>query len=581
MATLGINEQTIWHSAGQMEGPRGDTLRRWLVLYSDFSSWRSQYIELSDNILPRRGRFLLEPSQASRGRRRSGKMMDSLPTYAARTLSAGLLSGMTSPARPWFKFVIDDEDLMANGPVRRWLSAVNDKVASVLHKANFYTLAPVMYEELGVFGTAAMHRYRDPETVIRFRLFTAGEYVIAEDHTGRVDTLGRKFTMTTAQIVEQFATRPDGKLDFGTVSSDVEKLWKAKNYDFPIPVIHMAQPRPQKQRKGGPLDPRSKRFSEVYMEEATDKDDVLMEGGADKFQFYAVRWDAMTGDIYGRSPGMDALADIKQLHFEVKRKGQAIDTLVFPPMTAPASMKGKPLSQRAGGTTYLDVMSGQQGFQPAFQIRPQLGEMMEDIRDIKGSINHGFYADLFAMMMQSDRRQITATEVAERHEEKLLLLGPVLQRLNTELLDPMLGDIFDFLVERDELPAPPQEIADMDLKVQYTSLLHQAMLAVGAGTIERTVAFAGNMAAVFPKSKLVINEEVAVRRYAQILGADPDIIRDAKEVEEMAAAEAEQAQQAVGMEQAGQAAQAAKVLSEADTQRPNALTALLGSGETV
>ena len=144
---------------------------------------------------------------------------------------------------------------------------------------------------------------------------------------------------------------------------------------------------------------------------------------------------------------MDHLGDIKQLQHEQKRKAQAIDKMVNPPMVAPASLRGRPTTVIAGGTTYVDPTQGATGFQPAYQVQPRVNELMMDIQEVQQRIARGFYADLFAMMISSDRRQITATEVAERHEEKLVLLGPVLQRLNVELLDPLLDDTFSFALE--------------------------------------------------------------------------------------------------------------------------------------
>tara|TARA_R110000868_G_scaffold10053_7_gene49276 strand:+ start:88 stop:738 length:651 start_codon:yes stop_codon:yes gene_type:complete len=214
-------------------------------------------------------------------------------------------------------------------------------------------------------------------------------------------------------------------------------------------------------------------------------------------------------------------------------------------------------------------------------VQPRINEMMMDIQEVQGRIQRGFYADLFAMMINSDRRQMTATEVVERHEEKLVLLGPVLQRLNVELLNPLLDDVFDFALEAGLLPEPPEVLQGAELQVEYVSLLAQAQQAVAASGIERSMGFAGNLVAVFPDIVDNIDADEAYRQYADTLGVSPDITRDSEQVAEMRKAREEQQAQAQAMEQAGQLAQGAKVLSEADTQNPNALTDLLGTGATV
>lgn len=198
-----------------------------------------------------------------------------------------------------------------------------------------------------------------------------------------------------------------------------------------------------------------------------------------------------------------------------------------------------------------------------------------DIQEVQERIQRGFYADLFAMMINSDRRQMTATEVAERHEEKLVLLGPVLQRLNTELLDPLVEDAFLFALEAGMLPEPPEALLDVEIDIKYVSLLAQAQEAVAATGIERTFAFAGNLAAVMPEILDNLDGDEALRQYSEILGNGPGITRDPEEVAEIRTGRAEAAQQEQMMQQGLAAAQGAKILSEADTQSPNALTAML------
>jgi hypothetical protein len=215
-------------------------------------------------------------------------------------------------------------------------------------------------------------------------------------------------------------------------------------------------------------------FKSCYFELASESDELLMESGYRKFPAYVPRWDVLSGDVYGRCPGMDTLGDIKQLQHQQKRKAQAIDKMVNPPMVAPTSLKGKPSTVLPGQTTYVDPMQGGQGFVPAYQVQPRISELQVDIAEVQNRIQRGFYADLFAMMINSDRRQMTATEVVERHEEKLVLLGPVLQRINVELLDPLLDDVFEYALEAGLLPEPPEALAGEELEVEYISLLAQA-----------------------------------------------------------------------------------------------------------
>ena len=564
---------------------RGAIFARWKKLEDDRSSWRSHWSEITDYMLPRRGRYMTE-SQSTKGRKRSSKIVDNTAGQALRTLSAGMMSGMTSPARPWFRLHTADPDMMRMAGVKDWLGLAEREVRAILARSNFYNNASSLYTELGAFGTGAMYRMTHPKDIVSFRVFTAGEYVIAEDEYGRVDTLGREFTMTVSQVVEQFVIdRGTGKADWSKVSGAVKNLWNRKAFDEQIDIIHLIQPRRDEDRDLTKRDGKNKAWMDVYIETGADGDTILSESGYDKFPAYCPRWDVLGGDIYGVSPAMEQLGDIKQLQHEQRRKAQAIDKMVNPPMVASLSLKGKPATTLPSGVTYVDPQQGSSGFAPAYTVQPRIQEMMMDIQEVQNRIQRGFYADLFAMMINSDRRQMTATEVAERHEEKLTLLGPVLQRLNTEFLDPMSSDVFAMAFAAGRLPPPPQELQGMDVDVKYVSLLAQAQEAVAATAIERTFSFAGNLVAVFPEITDNIDADIAFRAYGETLGISPDIIRDDAEVQQMRLARQQAQQQQAQMEQtmaaaqvAQTGAQAARVLSEADTTRPNALTALLQGG---
>ena len=565
-----------------LDTKRGPIYARWKRLEDERSSWRSHWMEITDHLLPRRGRYLLE-SQNSKGRKRNNKILDNTGGQALRTLSAGLMAGMTSPARPWFRLQVASEEIMQRPGVKDWLGQAERVCRQILSRSNFYNSASTLYTEIGAFGTAAMYRRRHPTDIVSYRPFTAGEYVIAEDSYGMVDTLAREFTMTVGQMVERFVVdQATGEEDWSRVSPAVKSLWQHKNTDANIEVIHMIQPRRAEDRDPQKSDGKNRRFMDVYMEKGADDDRLLSEGGFDTFPAYVSRWDVLGGDVYGVGPGMDTLGDIKQLQQEQKRKAQAIDKMVNPPMVASLSLRGKPTTVLPGGTTYVDTQGGGQGFQPAYTVQPRLNELMMDIQEVQQRVQRGFYADLFAMMINSDRREMTAREVAERHEEKLTLLGPVLQRLNTEFLDPLVNDVFLFAMQANMLPPPPDELLNMDIDIKYISLLAQAQEAVAASAVERAFSFAGNLAAVYPDIIDNLDADIALRSYGETLGLSPDIIRETTDIQKMRQQRQAAQQQQQQLEQAnaavdtvGKGAQAAKVLSEADTVNPNALTALL------
>jgi hypothetical protein len=564
-----------------MKGKRGAAYLRYKKLEDDRTSWRSHWMEISDHLVPRRGRYLIE-GQNTKGRKRNTKIIDNTGGQALNTLAAGMMSGLTSPARPWFRLRTRDEALMDAPGVSQWLGQAEMELRKVLASSNFYNSASTVYTELGAFGTAALLRRQHPQRLLHYRNFTAGEYVIAENEFGEVDTIGRHFTMTVSQIVEQFVIdKFTGRADWKKLSKAAKGLWDRKAYDETIEVIHMIQPRRKSDIDPSRRDGKSRKYADLYMELGADDDIFLQEDGYSRFPAFVPRWNLMGGDVWGTSPGMESLGDIKQLQHQQRRKAQGLDKLVNPPMVAATSLRGKPTTVLPGGTTYVDSTTGG-GFAPAYQINLPLSDLQQDIMEVQERIQRGFYADLFAMMINSDRRNITATEVVERHEEKLVLLGPVLQRLNTEFLDPLIEDAFIIVMERGVLPPPPEALLEADIDVKYVSLLAQAQEAVAAQAIERTFAFAGNLSAVVPDIMDNLDTDASLRQYSEILGNGPYVMRPLEQVQKLRADRAAAAQRQAAMEQENMAAQtaqtgaqAAKVLSEADTQKPNALTSLI------
>ena len=543
-------------------------LRRWAALENERSSWFSHWQEISDYIAPRRGRFLT--SDANRGRKRNTKIIDSTGILALRTLASGMMSGLTSPARPWFRIATPDPGLMEFGPVKDWLSIVEKQLYAIFAASNFYNAIYTVYTELGAFGTAPLYREDDFENVVRFRPFTAGEYAIAEGEDGKVDTLYREFEMTSGQMVKRF--------DIEAVSTGVKQAFNLGNYDQRFNVIHAIEPR--RSRNSQKRDGKNMPVASCYLEEAGDK--FLNQAGYKKFPAYVPRWDVLGGEDYGRSPAMDALGDVKQLQQEQRRKSEALDKVVSPPMKGPSSLKNQPADVRPAGMTYVSPQDAV-AYGPAYEIRPDLGAITADIREVQARINSIFFADLFMMLANLDGVQPrNVMELAERKEEKLLQLGPVLQRLNTDLFDPLIDDVFDRAAETGILPPAPRELIGPDgqgseLKIEYISILAQAQQAVGAVAIERTLSFAGNLIGVYPEVRHKIDALQAVDEYAAITGAPSRIIRSDDDTgklieEERAAMEAQQ--MAAGV---NGAAQTAKLMSETDVASPNALTALVGA----
>ena len=540
--------------------PREKLQTRWGQLKTERATWWAHWKEISDYLLPRSGRFFIQ--DRNRGNRRHNNIYDSTGTRALRVLAAGMMSGMTSPARPWFRLATADADLMKYAPVKLWLNDVSNLMHAIFQKSNTYRALHSMYEELGAFGTAASIVLPDFQNVIHHYPLTTGEYCIATNWKGDVTTLYREFQKTVHEVVAEFG--------IDKVSPTVKGMYERGTLDAWVTIIHAIEPRSD--RDPTKTDSLNMPWRSVYFEIGGRPDAYLRESGFKRFPALCPRWATSGGDIYGNSPGMEALGDVKQLQHEQLRKAQGIDYKTKPPLQAPTSMKNRDVETLPGGITYVDMVSPHGGIKTAFEVNLDLSHLLADIQDVRHRIEGCFYADLFLMLANQSDARMTATEVAERHEEKLLMLGPVLERLQNELLDPLIEMTFDQIMAAGIVPPPPEELQGHDINVELVSMLAQAQRAVGTNSIDRFVGNLGAVAQFKPEALDKFDADKWVDIYADSLGLDPQIIMPADQVQALRAQRAQAQQAAQQAALANQGADTAQKLAAAKTSEPNALT---------
>ncbi|MBC4424308.1 portal protein [Klebsiella variicola] len=532
-------------------------------LTNDRSSFDPHWRELSDFINPRGSRFLV--TDVNRDDRRNTKIVDPTATLAARTLSSGMMSGITSPARPWFKLATPDPDMMDYGPVKLWLEVVQRRMNEVFNKSNIYQSLPLLYASLGNYSTGAMAVLEDDSDVIRTMMFPIGSYYMANSARGSVDTCFRKFSMTVRQLVMEFG--------LNNVSDSVKGMWDSGNYESWIEVIHAVYPNID--RDTAKLNSKNKPVKSVYYEVGGDSDKLLRESGFDEFPIMAPRWEVNGEDVYGSScPGMIALGQVKALQLEQKRKSQLIDKATNPPMVGPSSLRNQRVSLLPGDITYIDQVTGQDGFKPAYLVNPNTADLLADIQDTRQIINSAYFVDLFMMLQNINTRSMPVEAVIEMKEEKLLMLGPVLERLNDECLNPLIDRTFSIMARKNLLPPPPDVLQGMPLRIEYISVMAQAQKSIGLSSLSSTVGFIGQLAQAKPEALDKLNVDQAIDAFAEMSGVSPTVIVPQEQVEQVREQRAQQQQQQQMVAMGMAAAQGAKTLSEAKTADPSVLTAL-------
>jgi len=523
--------------------------------------WR----ELADYYLPKRYVWLQSAKEQRIRNAANPYILDSTGTSAARTLASGMMNGITSPSRPWFKLRIPgfDDD---GGPISMWCDEVARRMMWIMGESNFYNAMAVLYLDLVVFGSAAVLIYEDDETDIRCYNPALGEFYFGQSHRLAVDTFAREYQQTAKQLCQRF-----GEDELTETTKRLYKRGGAEALAL-IDVTHLIEP-----NLGESKVPKKFAYRETYWETGAPQGQVLAQRGFNELPGIFPRWELSANDSYGTSPAMDALGDVKQLQQETKRKAQGLDKMINPPIVADIQLQHRPTALMPNGITYV---AGQNnvGAKPLYQISAPINDMTNDIRAVQGRIKETFFNQMFDMISQLDTVR-SAAEIDARREEKLVLLGSVLERFENEALDPAIDRIFNIMQRKKLLPDAPQGLPAAGIEVQYVSILSTAQRAVAAAPTERWLQLIGGIASLDPSALDIPNFDELIRNYGNDIGVETRNMNTREQVAMQREAKAQAEQQRQLTEAAPALAAGAKTLSETEVGGGgNALQQLLAAG---
>lgn len=557
---------------------------RLMGLRTNRYSWWTHWRELADFFLPRRYKWLVTPNQMGRGSPINQHILDSSGCIYARNLASGLVSGKSSPTVPWFRLKVGYYDSTETNPVSLWLAECERILYLIFSESNFYNAIAVFYYDLVIFGTAAMLIYEDYNDVITCVNPCLGEYYVDIDGQYRPCIFYREYTMTVQGVVDEFGIE--------NCSESIQRIYKANDgagLSREIVIAHSIEPNDDGRAA---IFGFSKRFAyrEAYWEwggtASPQGGSATPPGFLRKTGYYERpniigRWDVVSNDPYGRSPAMDALPDQKQLQLETRRKAQAIDKMVNPPLVADAQLKNQPANLTPGGITYVNgyTASGKPGFSSAYDTKFPVAEITQDLEQVKIRMSQIFFNDVLKVASQYETRSnVTAVEWDLRKSESLIMLGPALERIDHEVLAPIIDRVFGIANRAGILPPPPEEIQGQMMNINFISMLQQAQAATQAASIERVLSLAGNLTGVVPEIMDKIDTDYSLDKYSHLLNNDPKMMRNSDAVKAIRdeRAQAQQAQQQA--EVADKLAAGAKNLASADVgSGQNALQAMLGA----
>lgn len=530
------------------------------------SKWYAQQKDLSRFINPKRGFF--EGYVPNWNAQIDYKLiMDSDPAYFADVLAAGMTSGLCSRSQPWFKLGFGIPQVEEQEQVKNWLCEAERGLYHIHAESNLHDAYQGAFEELGIFSTAAFGIYEDYESVARARSFTAGEYFIGNDPTGRVNSFARTEWMTVDSIVNKFG--------WVNCSSVVQNAYKKGQRDIFFQVNYLCEANDN--MVPGRLNYEGKKYRSIYWEAKSSTGQTLRMSGFNELPLIATRWKTVTtADTYGSGgPGWMAKGDIKSLYRVAKDLFLAVAKVGDPPVQVSAAVEG-PANLIPGGQTRYSKECPDGGVKPAYQVKPDTQATMGLIQMLSRKISSRFYADLFMMMVSADNHEMTAQEVVEKQKDKLLLLGPVVGRVQTDMLGPSLRRILPIGIRAGVIPPPPPQLVGLPLNIKYIGLLAQAQKMVATAAIEQGMKFVGGLEGVFPGAKDNVDVDEAVRQYYDALGINPKILRAPDAVAQIRAAQAKAAEQQRQQEQAMAAVQGAKTLADTQVGGASALEHIMG-----
>lgn len=565
--------------AGTPETPAAFYRRRWASLKNDRAVWDGTWREIDDNVSPMRARFLLTDRSKAKS---NGKIINGTPPWAVDVASAGMMGGITSPSRPWIRTAPADARIQNEGTVREWTHGVDELLLDVFARSNLYDVLPEMYADLLTFGTAAMFVDEDAEKVIRAYHLPIGQYALQNSPRLQVDTIYREMSLTVSQMVERWGRE--------ALSPGAKAAFDARQFDQVFPVLHVVEPNAS--YLPGAMGPAGMTYKSAWLEQTADGQSLLAVGGYDECPFLCPRWRVLGEDVYGVSPGMRALGDCKALQDLEKDKAAYVDRTVAPPMIVPQSLAGKRVTLLPGDKIVVPNGETEQ-VRPAIVLNPNgLGAVDLLIQEHMRRIERAFYADLWRLFAGDERSGITATEIAQRQQEKLLLLGPVMERLQNELLDPLIARVYAIAWRRGLVPEPPdalkvktpqgQWVGTQPVRVEYISVATQAQKAIGIVSLERSADVLIRAAVNSGRTDMLDNYDWDkwVHHHVQATGVPPDVLQNEDTVKAIRAERAQREAAAARAEQAAQTAQTAQTLGDTDTTGDNALAALLSAQNT-
>ncbi len=491
------------------------------------STWESHWQEIADLMLPRKAEITKE---RARGDKRSTQIFDATGIHSLELLAASLHGMLTSSANRWFSLRYKEAVLNENDEAREWLEDSIDKMYLAFARSNFQQEIFENYHDLIAFGTSCLMVEEDEDDIIRFSARHIKEIYIEENKKGLIDNVYRKFKLTVDQAIQKFGAE--------NLSKEINNIYKSNPYDE-VEICHIVRPRFS--YDGSKQDKKNMKFQSIYFEHGTDH--VISVGGFNENPYVVSRYLKSSTEIYGRSPSMNALPDVKVLNKMVEHGLKASAKMIDPPLLVPDDSMLAPVRMTPGSLNYY--RSGSRDRIEPLNIGQNTTVTLNAENARREAIARMFHVD--QLQIQSNRT-MTATEVLRRNEEKMRILGPVMGRIQSELLEPMINRVFSIMLRNRLFREAPPILANQEIDIEYVSPMALAQKGQELQNVMRGLELFGSLSQTMPVMDY-IDENGLVKQLVQTLGLPARMIKSDKEVQGIRMERQEAQQQQMQMQQ--------------------------------
>jgi len=524
-----------------------DIVKRLSQLESERQNYATFWQDVSKYVLPRKAYITRTRTP---GEKYDYDIYDSTAMQANITLAAGLHSYLTNPNSRWFSLRLDNEEINNDQEVKAWIQDTEDRMFNALNASNFNQQIHELYLDLGVFGVACMYEEEDETDQIRFYSRDIAEIFLCENEKEKIDTVYRKFKMTARQAFDKWGE---------SAGEVVKNFMDKKEFDKQVEFIHCVMPRYE--RDVNKDDAVNMAWESTYIE--VSKKHLVAQSGYREFPYFTPRFNKNSGEVWGSSPAMVLYSDIKMLNEMVKVLIRSAQKQVDPPLVLPHDGYLLPIKYGPAALNFRLKGTADDKIEPlATGANISIG--LEIISQWQQIVKKGYFVDLFLLLADPARKDMTATEVMQRVEEKMLILAPVLGRLMNEFLDPLINRTFNILWRTGKLLPPPEIIQNMPYKIEYISPLARAQKLDQMKSINSFIALVGQIAIAKPDVVDNVNEDEIVNDVQQLYGVNPEYVRGEDEVAKIREQRAQMQMQMAQMQQAQAVADVAKTGTEAD-----------------